>query len=181
MTETCQVSSSDPLRALNPASDGDDEGVVSLEAFKGTLPHNGQDAAGTGELEDSTPEDICRRSFPHLSSPNASSLDWISPSPLNPSTTCTNTDNLPFDFTGVSISPSLAQTLSTRIGLHHHAEGRHAGYTLDDVFLLSRSTVPAQRASMLDVLSRVARQISRVAREQGTHIRELAGQEADLR
>lgn len=71
--------------------------------------------------------------------------------------------------------------LPTHLGLHHHAEGSHAGYTLDDLFLLSRSTVPGQRASMLDVLGRIARRIGKTSRSRGIGIPELKGQEAALR
>ena len=42
--------------------------------------------------------------------------------------------SLQFDLTSTPIPPSLASSLPTHLRLHHHADGAHAGYTLDDVF-----------------------------------------------
>jgi hypothetical protein len=76
----------------------------------------------------------------------------------------------------------LSSSLPTHLGLHHHAEGEHAGYTLEDVLLLSRSTVPAQRASMLRVLARVARHLdSNLKGDHSGGVEELGGQEFSLR
>jgi hypothetical protein len=63
---------------------------------------------------------------------------------------------LHFDLTGAPIPAALASTL---LGLRHHAEGTQAGYALDDIFLLCRSAVPAQRATMLSVLTRIAQRL----------------------
>lgn len=131
-----------------------------------------------GDVVEGTPEDIRRRFFPNAT-PHDPSLAWMEDFlETAPSTSPTA---LRFDLAGKPISPADAEKLPTHLGLHHHAEGKHAGYTLDDIFLLSRSTVPAQRTSMLDVLSKITRQLSKTARQQGTSIRELAGQEGDLR
>uniref|UniRef100_A0A0W0EV38 Uncharacterized protein n=1 Tax=Moniliophthora roreri TaxID=221103 RepID=A0A0W0EV38_MONRR len=79
-------------------------------------------------------------------------------------------DEEPSDPISQSLSNNSAPTISTSPGetepdegtpelrprcLHHHAEGKRAGYTLDDIFLLSRSKVPAQRAAMLGILKGV--------------------------
>ena len=66
-----------------------------------------------------------------------------------------------FDLQGQPIPPELADSLPSHLGLHHHAQGARAGYTLNDLLLLSRSSVPAQRASMLSVLSHVLRKLHR--------------------
>ncbi|GJE92561.1 hypothetical protein PsYK624_087160 [Phanerochaete sordida] len=130
------------------------------------------------DFMEGTPEDIRRRFFPNAA-PHDPSLAWIEgPSNAEPDSI---SSTLRFDLAGRPISAADAEKLPTHLGLHHHAEGRHAGYTLDDIFLLSRSTVPAQRASMLDVLSKIARQLSNTARERGTNVQELAAQEDDLR
>lgn len=74
----------------------------------------------------------------------------------NTSHTSTDSAAIRFDLSGNPIPPQLSQTLPTHLGLHHHAEGTHAGYTLDDIFLLVRSTVPAQRNAMLGILLGIA-------------------------
>ncbi|OBZ71482.1 RNA polymerase II-associated protein 1 [Grifola frondosa] len=124
-------------------------------------------------LDEGAPEDIRRRFFPSAPTHDPS-LEWIEsgPSSSQPST-------LRFDLTGTPISPSLSSTLPTHLGLHHHADGQHAGYTLDDIFLLSRSTVPAQRATMLGILARIARKLAKGSG--GEAIKELVGKEPDLR
>ncbi|KAL4249373.1 RPAP1 family protein [Abortiporus biennis] len=130
------------------------------------------------QIGEGTPEDIRRRFFPSAI-PNNPSLEWIE-GDSGPTDGPSN-NTLRFDLQGVPIPPSLSETLPTHLGLHHHAEGSHAGYTLDDIFLLSRSTVPAQRASMLDVLGRIARRLAAGLKDPGQVISELKGQEAVLR
>ena len=43
-------------------------------------------------------------------------------------------------------------SLPTHLGIHHHAEGSRAGYTLDELLLLTRSGVGVQRSTTLEVL-----------------------------
>ena len=87
-----------------------------------------------------------------------------------------------FDLDGRPIPARLSSELPTHLGLHHHAEGEHAGYSLDDVLLLSRSTVPAQRASMLRVLAHVAGRLGRNLKgDLAGGVEELKGQEVLLR
>ncbi|KZV90100.1 hypothetical protein EXIGLDRAFT_771129 [Exidia glandulosa HHB12029] len=66
-----------------------------------------------------------------------------------------------FDLQGKPIPLELLETLPSHLGLHHHAQGTRAGYTLDDLLLLSRSTVPAQRTTMFGVLCSITRQLAR--------------------
>ncbi|KZV67935.1 hypothetical protein PENSPDRAFT_754551 [Peniophora sp. CONT] len=192
-----------------PAPTGDDEGVVSLGTFKGTMSmplSNGSDAteessgsaaqSSTGgtstnvaaqEPEEGTPEDIRRRFFPHLpANANDASLEWMSDLP---STTdlSNGTDELRFDLTGTPLSSALAQSLPTHLGLHHHADNAaRAGYTLSDVLVLSRSTAPAQRAAMLAVLTKIVHRVGELHR--GTDIGHdedglstLLGKQEDIR
>ena len=142
-------------------------------------PENMQvDASRTSmEAEEGSPEDIRRRYFPSIS-PHDPSIAWMEGSSGD---TVSLDASLRFDLTGTPIQPSLSSSLPTHLGLHHHAEGTHAGYTLDDIFLLSRSTVPAQRASMLNVLGKVARKLASGLRDASGGIEELKGQEVDLR
>lgn len=59
-----------------------------------------------------------------------------------------------FDLSGDPIPPDLVAILPTQLGLHHHGDSSElAGYTLADLFLLSRSTVPNQRTIVLKALT----------------------------
>lgn len=141
-------------------------------------------------LEEGTPEDIRRRFFPTAPAHDPS-LEWIeggppsaasqSQSQSQPSTSEPES-TLRFDLTGTPIPPELSATLPTHLGLHHHADGDRAGYTLEDVFWLSRSTVPAQRATMLGVLGRIVRRLGKGrARDPGQGIAQLQGQAEAIR
>lgn len=59
-----------------------------------------------------------------------------------------------FDFTGNLIPPT--EDLPTHLGLHHHGEEpERAGYSLQELFLLSRSQVIQQRSLALSTLANV--------------------------
>ncbi|THH29373.1 hypothetical protein EUX98_g4819 [Antrodiella citrinella] len=172
-----------------PPPTPEDGPTVSLGSYNNAAKlhasHNGAGPVASraseedrAEYEEGTPEYIRRRFFP-AATPRDPSLAWIEADAG--SSTGPADSTLRFDLTGVPISPEMSLKLPTHLGLHHHAEGSHAGYTLDDLFLLSRSTVPAQRASMLDVLGRIARRIGKTSRDRGVGIAELKGQEAILR
>ncbi|CAL1713714.1 unnamed protein product [Somion occarium] len=139
-----------------------------------------QRTAADFAAEEGTPEDIRRRFFPTAAA-NVPSLAWITGPDSTISQAGPSIPSLRFDLTGTPIPSALSSTLPTHLGLHHHAEGTHAGYTLDDLFLLSRSTVPAQRASMLDVLNRIAQKLADGHKDSSKGIPELAGQEKELR
>jgi hypothetical protein len=132
-----------------------------------------------GPPEKGTPEDIRRRFFP--SHPTGDpSLAWIESTPLPDPTAPT----LRFDLHGAPIPPELSATLPTHLGLHHHAEGARAGYTLDDVFLLTRSTVPAQRVAMLGIVAGIVRRLADLRRGTSSDpkgVEELRGKEEEVR
>jgi hypothetical protein len=111
------------------------------------------------EPEEGTTEYIRRRFFPDAPKDDPN-LAWLQESPQADSTS-----SLRFDLHGNLIPASKSLSLPTHLGLHHHAEGAHAGYTLDDIFLLSRSTVPAQRATMLGILARIAHHLPAFRKE----------------
>jgi RNA polymerase II-associated protein 1 len=67
---------------------------------------------------------------------------------------------LRFNLHGALILPKLSISLLTHLGLHHHSEGMQAGYTLDDVFLLTCSTIPAQCIAMLGVIAGIVRRLA---------------------
>ncbi|KAJ3851692.1 hypothetical protein EV368DRAFT_42587 [Lentinula lateritia] len=151
------------LLALPPPDE--DSNAVSLGIFKGRMkPIDLEDATasqtqGTAEtqveqVEEGTAEYIRQKYFPSAPADNPD-LAWMSSS-LDPSPP-EKTPDLRFDLNGTPIPSSKILSLPTHLGLHHHAEGTRAGYTLDDIFLLTRSTVRAQRAAMLEVLVGVTR------------------------
>ncbi|RPD56637.1 hypothetical protein L226DRAFT_615407 [Lentinus tigrinus ALCF2SS1-7] len=174
--------------ALPPPSDADGP-TISLGRWKSTAlsrinssdptpdAEKGEPSEQVGDLEEGTPEDIRRRFFP-TAPPNDPSLEWIQ-GDAEPEEEATPT--VRFDLSGTPISAKLSASLPTHLGLHHHAEGSHAGYTLEDIFMLSRSTVPAQRATMLGVLAKVAHRLARTSTDSKKSIPELAGQEIALR
>nr|VWO97883.1 Cytochrome P450 monooxygenase CYP52X1 [Ganoderma boninense] len=182
--------------ALPPPSDSDGP-VISLGTWKPTpqlrskvvaplvLPDadsgEREEVAGKMEgLEEGTPEDIRRRFFPTAPA-NVPSLEWMQREPEHEEAAEPPTPTIRFDLTGTPIPAHLTTSLPTHLGLHHHAEGSHAGYTLEDIFLLSRSTVPAQRASMLGLLAKIAHKLARTSVDKKKGVPELAGQELALR
>jgi len=128
------------------------------------------------EPEEGTTEYIRRRFFPDepKDDPN---LAWLQESPKPDS----SSPSLRFDLHGNLIPASTSLNLPTHLGLHHHAEGTHAGYTLDDIFLLSRSTVPAQRATMLGILARIAHRLPDLQKGESTGTEQLIGMKEELR
>ncbi|KAG6909274.1 hypothetical protein DXG01_001218 [Tephrocybe rancida] len=164
--------------ALPPPSN--DGSAVSLGTYSGTLTapsSSSTEPIANADPEEGSAEYIRRRYFPEAPA-NDPNLAWMQSSKTEdpqPSS------SLRFDLSGKPIPASVSSTLPTHLGLHHHAEGSHAGYTLDDMFLLSRSTVPAQRATMLGVLAKVAQRIAAMAQGETTGLEELAGKEEELR
>ncbi|KAF9522571.1 hypothetical protein CPB83DRAFT_822685 [Crepidotus variabilis] len=121
--------------------------------------------------EEGSAEYIRQRYFPNAPK-NDPNIAWLKTSAIPSSTPSDSTlsssfSNLRFNLQGIPISALDSTTLPTHLGLHHHAEGTRAGYTLDDIFLLSRSSVPAQRATMLGVLAGVVRWLAGSTRDDG--------------
>ena len=131
------------------------------------------------EPEEGSPEYIRRRFFPNAQKDDPN-LAWMDISPTLPSLAASSS-KLRFDLHANPIPPSVSLSLPTHLGLHHHAEGTHAGYTLDDIFLLSRSTVPAQRATMLGVLASIACRLAKLKTGKIDGMEELVGKEEELR
>ncbi|KAL0960553.1 hypothetical protein HGRIS_005591 [Hohenbuehelia grisea] len=183
-----------PLLLAPPdPSESGSSGAISLGTFKGTLdmskgslslgelsPAGAADNEPSDDVEEGTPEYIRRRFFPHIP-PGDPSLAWIEGSaPSSSSST------LRFDLSGTPIPQTRSATLPTHLGLHHHAEGSRAGYTLDDVFLLTRSSVPAQRTVMMGVLSGITRWLRRTGSDTSSAndddgAGEIVGKEEELR
>lgn len=88
--------------------------------------------------------------FPTLSS-EPSKLEW-----LQPISAPSSNNSIRFNLSGTVLSAEDTASLPTHLGLHHHGESPGlAGYTLQDILYLCRSTVPSQRITMMGVLSRI--------------------------
>lgn len=102
---------------------------------------------------------------------DSSSLSWLKPldktadasvadslSAYHPSSSTTQIvpSAIRFSFRGEMLPPSKSLELPTSLGLHHHADDPEAaGYTISELSILSRSTVPAQRCVAWQVLGRI--------------------------
>ena len=130
------------------------------------------------EPAEGTPEYIRRRYFPNVPA-NDPSVAWMKVS--FPEAVDSSVPR--FDLYGSPIPASLSASLPSHLGLHHHAEGSRAGYTIDDLFLLARSTVPAQRASMLGILAKISHRLGRQVRhlDNSDETVVFAGREGELR
>ncbi|THH09091.1 hypothetical protein EW145_g2246 [Phellinidium pouzarii] len=155
-----QSEPSSPRRPIGllppPPSQRSDEGA-SVETIEDISESRSGTLTSTVEPEEGTPEDIRRRFFPHLL-PNDPTLEWIEAGDLLEQG---NSDSEPrFDLTGAPISLAQRASLPTHLGLHHHGGPAAAGYTLKDLLLLARSSVPAQRATVLGVLAKIVRRLA---------------------
>ncbi|KAL5519729.1 hypothetical protein ACEPAG_1389 [Sanghuangporus baumii] len=136
-----------PIGLLLPPSSEPDKKISSTEVFSRPPWQN-------EEAEEGTPEDIRRRFFPDAPAKEPT-LEWIE-------TKDASSDSEPrFDLSGAIIPASLRHSLPTHLGLHHHGGPSAAGYTLAELFLLARSSVPAQRSTILSVLSKLIRRLAR--------------------
>ncbi|KAG1751936.1 hypothetical protein EDD22DRAFT_850671 [Suillus occidentalis] len=192
--ESAPVSPKRKAIALPPPPYAPDPSIISLSTFKENgLPRKrplspasprGDDSSeqkntdDISEPEEGTPEYIRRRYFPNAPADNPS-VSWMEPS----SSSHSEPVLLRFDLTGAPIPAEISAALPSHLGLHHHADRDHAGYTLDDIFLLSRSTVPAQRTTMLNILVGVVRRLGIQARDPhyANKVSELQGKEEELR
>ena len=79
-----------------------------------------------------------------------SKLAWTLPVPYS------TASKVRFDLQGNALSSAQQHDLPVSNGLHHHGDSPDlAGYTLDEVLLLCRSSVPMQRISMLHLLAKI--------------------------
>ncbi|KAL2368769.1 hypothetical protein RJ035_000555 [Blastomyces gilchristii] len=124
-------------------------------------------------LDPSSPSflaDLQTHYFPDIPH-DPSSLSWLQPpndpasdDPTNPSTSPYHPDSaatsvspasLRFSLTGNLLAPRTSLSIPTTLGLHHHADDPEAaGYTIPELAILSRSTLPAQRCLAWQVLGR---------------------------
>jgi RNA polymerase II-associated protein 1 len=123
-------------------------------------------------LDPSSPNffsDLRTTYFPELTH-NPSSLEWLLPdnssSPDTTSHPTTNTysptltsipaTSIRFSFTGTIIAPTTALSIPVTAGLHHHGHAPDAaGYTVPELALLSRSTLPSQKCIAFQTIGRI--------------------------
>ena len=103
-------------------------------------------------------EDLHQKYFPDLPA-DPEKLEWMTSTPKNPysaSQTSFDPKDIRFAFTGALIPPSLAAEIPVTMGLHHHGDAPDAaGYTIPELAMLARSSVPAQRCVAFQTLGRV--------------------------
>lgn len=99
-----------------------------------------------------------------------SSLSWLQDptkeenedSPYNPSRDNYSTNQLRFSFTGTIIPPAESLEIPVEKGLHHHGLApSSAGYSIPELAILSRSTLPNQRCIAYQVLGRILFRLGR--------------------
>lgn len=103
--------------------------------------------------------------FPNL--PNdPSKLAWMAPVPTKGSIADRESPYYPhpeiavsalrFDFHGRFLSPRVSRAIPSTKGLHHHGQAPEAaGYTIEELAHLARSSVPAQRCIAFQTLGRI--------------------------
>ncbi|CAD0082511.1 unnamed protein product [Aureobasidium vineae] len=103
-------------------------------------------------------EDLHEKYFPDLPA-DPEKLEWMTSTPKNAysaSQTSLDPKDIRFAFTGALIPPSLAAEIPVTMGLHHHGDAPDAaGYTIPELAMLARSSVPAQRCVAFQTLGRV--------------------------
>lgn len=121
------------------------------------------------DLDPSDPnflETLHSKYFPNLPA-DPSKLAWMAPIPTPDSVADRESpyypgqDSLPisalrFDFKGQLLAPSTSRTIPVTQGLHHHGQAPEAaGYTIAELGILARSSVPAQRCIAFQTLGRI--------------------------
>lgn len=136
------------------------------------FPNPPRDKADYKPLDPNSPDflkDLREVYFPDLPY-DPSSLAWLSdPTPAENAASSYNPDragfapsSLRFSFTGDLITPSESLEIPITSGLHHHGDApSSAGYTIPELALLERSTLPNQRCVAYQVLGRILFKLGR--------------------
>ncbi|KAK2826025.1 hypothetical protein Q5P01_020239 [Channa striata] len=95
-----------------------------------------------------------QKEWVHMDKLEPEKLEWMKDLPTPRRKGTTKGMQARFDFAGSLIPPTV--DLPTHLGLHHHGEEpERAGYSLQELFLLSRSQVIQQRSLALNTLANV--------------------------
>ncbi|KAM6912894.1 RNA polymerase II-associated protein 1 [Xenentodon cancila] len=114
-----------------------------------------------GELLESSPamteEDLPvkpQKDWVHMDKLELDKLEWMRNLPAPRKKGTKKAMQARFDFAGTLIPPT--EDLPTHLGLHHHGEEpERAGYSLQELFLLSRSQIIQQRTLALSTLANI--------------------------
>uniref|UniRef100_UPI0037E7ED4C RNA polymerase II-associated protein 1 n=1 Tax=Semicossyphus pulcher TaxID=241346 RepID=UPI0037E7ED4C len=95
-----------------------------------------------------------QREWVHMNKLEPEKLEWMRDLPAPRRKGTKKAMQARFDFAGTLIPPT--QDLPTHLGLHHHGEEpERAGYSLQELFLLSRSQLIQQRSLALSTLANI--------------------------
>ncbi|XP_022077076.2 RNA polymerase II-associated protein 1 [Acanthochromis polyacanthus] len=98
-----------------------------------------------------------QKEWVHMDKLEPEKLEWMRDLPAPRRKTTKKAMQARFDFTGNLIAPT--EDLPTHLGLHHHGEEpERAGYSLKELFLLSRSQIIQQRSLALSTLANILSQ-----------------------
>ncbi|XP_061650086.1 RNA polymerase II-associated protein 1 isoform X1 [Phyllopteryx taeniolatus] len=95
-----------------------------------------------------------QKEWVHMDKLEAEKLEWMGDMPAPRKTQTKRAMQARFDFNGNVIPPT--EDLPAHLGLHHHGdEPERAGYSLQELFLLSRSQLIQQRSLSLSTLGNI--------------------------
>nr|XP_057946974.1 RNA polymerase II-associated protein 1 isoform X3 [Doryrhamphus excisus] len=95
-----------------------------------------------------------QKEWVHMDQVEPDKLEWMGNLPAPRKTRTKRAMQARFDFNGILIPPT--EDLPTHLGLHHHGEEpERAGYSLQELFLLSRSQLIQQRTLALSTLGNI--------------------------
>ncbi|XP_077413807.1 RNA polymerase II-associated protein 1 isoform X2 [Vanacampus margaritifer] len=95
-----------------------------------------------------------QKEWVHMDKVESEKLEWMGDIPAPRKSRTKQAMQARFDFNGTLIPPT--EDLPTHLGLHHHGdEPERAGYSLQELFLLSRSQLIQQRSLALSTLRNI--------------------------
>ncbi|XP_070776192.1 RNA polymerase II-associated protein 1 [Enoplosus armatus] len=121
-----------------------------------------QEVEMEGEEEEQLPHTVTEEDLPvkpqkewvHMNKLEPEKLEWMRDLPAPRRKGTKTAMQARFDFAGTLIPPT--EDLPTHLGLHHHGEEpERAGYSLQELFLLSRSQIIQQRSLALSTLANI--------------------------
>ncbi|XP_045186711.2 RNA polymerase II-associated protein 1-like [Mercenaria mercenaria] len=145
------------LKAKKVASDGQTEHKHEPERDSVWKPDNKQ-TPGKSSQDTEVPVPVeVKKDWVHMDDVEYDKLEWMKDLPA-PSADSTKTgQQARFDFHGNLVHDDA--DIPVNVGLHHHGdEPERAGYTLEELFTLARSTNNQQRVLALNTLSKVIKQ-----------------------
>ncbi|XP_034530828.1 RNA polymerase II-associated protein 1 [Notolabrus celidotus] len=143
-----------PLDNVSRESDSSSAAVLSQNNQEVEMEEEEEDMSAPPVL---TEEDLPvkpQKSWVNMNKLEPEKLEWMRDLPAPRRKGTKKAMQARFDFVGNLIPPT--QDLPTHLGLHHHGEEpERAGYSLQELFLLSRSQVTRQRSLALSTLAHI--------------------------